>query len=81
MNFFKYQLIMCISEQNEWDYVEPNFDEQLKIALKVNKVPQKGKLYRVNNPMELHYNGKCYLSINGFDHNIFDEKGFVSYNE
>ncbi len=80
MKFFKGQCVVCISQSNEWDYVVPNFNEQLKIALRVHKVPQEEKIYIVDNPMDLYYKGNCYISIAGFDHNIFDESGFRELN-
>ena len=72
---------MCISELSEWDYVKPNFNEMLKIALKVNAVPEKNKIYTVNNPFVLFYKRTCYISIDGFNHNIFDESGFAPIKE
>ena len=81
MKFYRNQKVVCIGNPNEWDYVVPNFDEQLKIALKVNKIPKKDEVYVVSQPMALHYKNKCYIELVGFDQNIFDENGFKPVDE
>lgn len=77
MRFIKGQKVVCISDNNEWDYIVPNFDEQLKISLNVRKIPKKNVVYEVSNPMELYYKKKCYIGLVGFPDNTFDEKGFI----
>lgn len=81
MKFYKGQKVVCISERRDWDNVIPDFDETLKIALGVRKVPEKDKSYTVNHPFWLHHGGKNYITIEGFEHNSFDEKAFKPINE
>ena len=82
MNFIKGQRVICIAEKNEWDPILNDFDKALQIALGNVETPIKGEEYIVNNPMELHYEGKCYISINGFGATPMDERAFkpvISY--
>lgn len=81
MKFKSGQTVICVSGNSEWDYLLPNFDEQLKIALKVNKIPIKDREYIISDAQVLLHKGRTYLSLVGFDHNIFDEKGFSGIQE
>ena len=81
MKFFKGQKVICISKKADWDYVVPNLNEYLKLALNVNRLPEEGKEYVVTNQMSLHYKKMCYIEIEGFDSNIFAESGFEPLDE
>lgn len=77
MKFHKGQKIVCISDQKEWDSVIGDFNINLMIAVNSICLPKKNNVYTVNNPMELFYNKKCYISIEENNSYIFDESGFV----
>ena len=76
MKFHKGQKVVCISKKSDWDYTIPNLDEYLKMALGVKRLPSEGEVCIVTEPMTLHYQGKCYIKIEGYDQNIFTESGF-----
>jgi len=80
MKFQRGQRVICIAQKNEWDPVLNNFDEALKIALGARPLPEYGKEYVVTNGMSLHYNGKCYIDIEGFN-NCFQETAFKELEE
>lgn len=75
MKFKKEQKVVCIADKNDWDSILSDFNQNLLIALNKNLTPEKGKTYTVNEPMSLHYNGKCYIKLVGFDR-VMCESGF-----
>jgi len=79
MKFQKGQKVICIADKKDWDSVVNDFDTNLMIAINSHQLPQEGETYVINCPMELHYKGKCYISLEGFDRNTFAESGFKEF--
>lgn len=80
MKFFKGQKVECIAKRNEWNLIFPNFDDNLKVALGVIKVPKKGEVCIVKTPFLFQHEGKTNIEIEGYDYN-FNQSAFKALEE
>lgn len=78
MKFYKGQKVICIADKKDWDSCISDFNTNLMIALNSSLMPDKNQEVIVDNPFEMHYNGKTYISLVGYT-KLFDESGFVPY--